>query len=200
MKNEVEVEGNAGSKAQPKLTLKQAKFAAAYPDPAAANGNGTLAAKLAGYKGNNDQLAVQASVNLRNPKIQQVISARVDTLALHALDRLGELVDATKSEPLLNEEGTLIYTDPVPHHKIQLEAIKFLFELRSKCSVSAPEQVGDDEANDESCVQWEDLEEADRALIRQATEIEVELAEIDKLEDGGGDHGNEPLETKSSNS
>jgi len=56
------------------LTAKQQRFASAYADPNGANGNATLAAKMAGYKGGDNQLAVQGSLNLKNKRIRQTIA------------------------------------------------------------------------------------------------------------------------------
>lgn len=53
-----------------KLTTKQNKFIEIY------DGNGTRAARLAGYKGNDNVLGVTANELLRNPKIAQAIKAR----------------------------------------------------------------------------------------------------------------------------
>lgn len=52
------------------LTLKQKKFIEVYA------GNGTEAARLAGYKGNENALAVAANELLRNPKIADAIANR----------------------------------------------------------------------------------------------------------------------------
>lgn len=43
-----------------------------------AQGNATQAAKAAGYRGTSSTLAVMGAQNLRNPKIQAAISARVE--------------------------------------------------------------------------------------------------------------------------
>lgn len=56
----------------PKLTSKQLKFIAAY------DGNGTKAARLAGYKGNDKTLAEVAKENLRKPLIAAAIKKRQD--------------------------------------------------------------------------------------------------------------------------
>ncbi len=53
-----------------KLTSKQEKFVEVY------DGNGTEAARLAGYEGNDNVLAQAARDNLRNPQITQAIKAR----------------------------------------------------------------------------------------------------------------------------
>jgi len=53
-----------------KLTAKQERFVAIYA------GNGTQAAKAAGYEGSDDTLAVTASKLLRNAKVRDAISKR----------------------------------------------------------------------------------------------------------------------------
>lgn len=53
-----------------KFTQKQRKFVEAY------NGNGTEAARIAGYTGNDKVLAQVATENLRKPDIQAAIQAR----------------------------------------------------------------------------------------------------------------------------
>lgn len=56
------------------LSERERRFVEAYLlDPS----NQTAAAKAAGYKGNGDALAVQASRLLRRPKVQQGIAERV---------------------------------------------------------------------------------------------------------------------------
>jgi|ERR1043165_1757630 hypothetical protein len=67
--SKTEVSPQAGDKAR--LTLKQRKFGLAYVGEA--NGNGTEACRIAGYKGNDDQLAVVATQNLRKLKIASFI-------------------------------------------------------------------------------------------------------------------------------
>jgi hypothetical protein len=72
------------SRAKPKierpLTTRQKAFGLAWVDLLAkGNENGTEAARIAGYKGNDGVLAVQAHENLRNPKIKRFIqSLRID--------------------------------------------------------------------------------------------------------------------------
>lgn len=59
-----------GEHSERKLTSKQLKFIAAY------DGNGTKAARLAGYKGNDKTLAEVAKENLRKPLIASEIKKR----------------------------------------------------------------------------------------------------------------------------
>jgi phage terminase small subunit len=170
-----------------KATLKQRKFAAEYTNPYGAKGNGTLAARLAGYKGDSNQLGVQASVNLRNPKIKQLISGMLDSMTERALQRLGEALDATSSRAFLDKEGNVVYTEPVPDHRTRLHALGFLFDLRGKCGVADAPDGGEVVHADGAVVDGEQIVDSDRALFEQAAAIEDELAELDSLNDGG-DH------------
>lgn len=56
----------------PKITTKQRKFIEAYA------GNGTEAARIAGYAGNDETLAQVAAENLRKPYIAHEIKRRED--------------------------------------------------------------------------------------------------------------------------
>ena len=58
------------------LTLKQRRFIDAYLGPAF--GNGTEAARVAGYRGNDATLAVIGSENLTKPKILKAIGKRIE--------------------------------------------------------------------------------------------------------------------------
>jgi len=58
----------------PSLTLKQQLFVDAYLG--AAQGNATLAAQIAGYKGSENTLAVSGARNLRIDKIRSAIEAK----------------------------------------------------------------------------------------------------------------------------
>lgn len=65
---------------EPRLTVKQWRFVHAYFGEA--KGNGTLAAKMAGYEGNDSVLAVTAYDLLRNPKIAKYVTAMLESAAL----------------------------------------------------------------------------------------------------------------------
>ena len=134
LKEEKEEDG----KPKPRLTLKQRRFTAAYADPNGANGNGRLAARIAGYSGDDNQLGVQAWTNLRNPKIQQSIEEALDaqgcTLDLAAV-AVAEGLRATKQRSFLDKHGNILSTDPEPNHAIRLAASKIRFAVRSKSSV-----------------------------------------------------------------
>ena len=63
-------------KRQGGLTLKQVLFTEFYLGEA--KGNGTLAAKMAGYKGDDNTLGVEASQLLDHPEIKARVGERVD--------------------------------------------------------------------------------------------------------------------------
>jgi hypothetical protein len=74
------------------LTKLQQLFVAFYCE----EWNGTKAARLAGYSGNDNVLAVTASENLRNPKIAAAIQERIDAI-MPAGEVLSRLADHARS-------------------------------------------------------------------------------------------------------
>jgi len=197
-----------------KLTDKQSRFAAAYADPHAANGNGTLASKIAGYRGRNTQLAVQASVNLRNPRIRQAIAQALDeqgcTLERAAV-AVADAMQATKRRSFLDKSGNIIYADAEPDHRTRLHAAAIRFHLEPSAGFDDEEGVGEqvggadqqanpvaqnaeagglDRAGESDTDDLAQLNPADRALFERVAEIDVELAGLDReLDDRGGEHG-----------
>jgi hypothetical protein len=100
------------------LTPKQARFAKEY----ARLGNGTAAAKAAGYRGNDVTLAAIAYENLRKPQITSEVNRESDRLAheedysalrvRRRLDRLsygaeeaGQFGTAVRAEELIGKAG-----------------------------------------------------------------------------------------------
>src|SRR5208282_5273283 len=83
-----------GALMEHRLTLKQRKFVACLLGPA--NGNQTLAARMAGYRGDDRQLAVQGSVNMRNPKIQEMMIEGLGPLLEPSMKAYAEGLVATK--------------------------------------------------------------------------------------------------------
>jgi hypothetical protein len=79
------------------LSRKQLKFVAEY----AHLGNGTEAARRAGYKGSGNVLGVQAHHNLRHPKIasaikQELAKIDIDVTPLRVKNRLHEISHAAQ--------------------------------------------------------------------------------------------------------
>ncbi|SRR6266542_2010504 len=71
------------------LTLRQHRFRDAYLG--VANGDGVMAARLAGYRGDQNVLAVTASRLLRNAKVAESMKAHVTKAAMSATEVLQEL-------------------------------------------------------------------------------------------------------------
>lgn len=80
------------------LTEKQRRFVDAYMGEA--KGNGTLAARVAGYEGDDNTLAVTASRLLRNPKVRSALNARIecDPLIMGRIERLRRLSEIARGE------------------------------------------------------------------------------------------------------
>lgn len=88
-----------------KLKPKQKLFADYYLTEA--HFNGTEAARLSDYKGNNATLAAVAYENLRKPHIKKYIDERLSALTMSAnavLARLTEIAEG-KVDDLLDEDG-----------------------------------------------------------------------------------------------
>ena len=86
------------AKARP-LSLKQKRFAREY----AKDGNGTRAAREAGYKGNGNALGVQAYDNLRKAKVTSKIAREIERIGVEfnparVRRRLDELSHAAQSD------------------------------------------------------------------------------------------------------
>lgn len=92
------------------LTVRQRRFADAY------NGNGTEAARKAGYRGSNGTLAVTAYHLLRIPKVREIIDAREEGV-------LRRLV-LTRDER--QERWSAIACDPDVPVRDQLKALEAL--------------------------------------------------------------------------
>jgi hypothetical protein len=185
-----------------KPTVKQLRFAATYVDPLGANGNGVVAARIAGYRGSARQLAVQAHSNLKNQTVQQTIAEMVDALVVPALQRVGEAMDAVTVRPFLTKSGTIVYAQPQADQKARLEASKLVFELRRACgnapvaAVSCQQEHGHDRPPEDKCAApmsaaVSEMDPADRIAFREAGEIEKQLAEVDRELAEGGEDGSE---------
>lgn len=80
------------------LPERMRRFVDAYMGEA--NGNGTRAARIAGYAGDDNTLAVQASALLRNPKVKRAREARLENDALVAgrMERVRWLTKVMRGE------------------------------------------------------------------------------------------------------
>ncbi len=184
---------NASSRPGRKPTFKQELFAAEYVK---SNGNGVAAARAAGYKGDGRQLATQASVNLKNPGVRESIAAKLEALQEPALERLADALDATKTRCFLTRDGDIVYSEPEADHKTRLHAVKLILDHRP-IAINSQSCAGDPQGCGQLCASEapvgaqtldvvSDMDPADRAAFRQASEIEKQLAELDCAEVGEG--------------
>jgi len=112
--------------ARTKLTLKQTKFIKYYFET---SGNGTQAAKLAGYKGNEDTLKVVASENLTKHYIKDAINK------LYQRNGLSDEKLLEKHIELLNAERHFVSGEDIaksPDSTVRLGALKLAYELQGK--------------------------------------------------------------------
>lgn len=78
------------------LTLKQRLFVQYYCGKA--RGNGTEAARLAGYAGSDETLGVVGFENIRNPRIKEAINEWFDAQSMHSGEITSELSDIGRAE------------------------------------------------------------------------------------------------------
>jgi hypothetical protein len=178
-----------------RLTLKQRRFAVALVGPA--KGNQAEAARIAGYAGNRRQLAVQGAVNMKNENIQKMVSEMLDGMAQHALERLAEGLDAIKMKSFVAKGGEVLKGDPEVDHSSRLRSIEIWHRLRQETGSGGADDVAHPTNNPGLAARPEvvAMSPADRTLLREAGQIEEELAEVDrqlaeeKDKDGSGGEG-----------
>ena len=184
----------AGS-AKRKLTVKQRRFVIALLGPA--EGNQAEAARIAGYAGNRLQLAVQGCMLMKHEQIQEMINEMLDEMAQHALERLAEGLDAIKTKSFVTKGGEVLKGDPEVDHSSRLRSVEIWHRLRQRTGSSGADDVADP-TNSPGLVARPEvvaMSPADRALLREAGQIEEELAEDDrqlaeeKEKDGTGGEG-----------
>lgn len=116
-----------------KLTYKQQLFVEAYLG--AAKGNATEAARLAGYKGNDQTLASVGAENLKKPQIASRVRARVDAVGMSADEVLNELAAVARipasEEPKSVQNKVKALELLGKHHKLFVEQV----DLTSKGNV-----------------------------------------------------------------
>lgn len=111
-----------------KLSVKQEKFLDAYLGEA--NGNGTKAAQLAGYKGSLQTLKSVASENLTKPDIAKEIEKRLRTTMTgeQVLKELSEIAAAECREPVRVGEKLKALDLMGKHHRIFNESVNVAIE------------------------------------------------------------------------
>jgi Terminase small subunit len=171
------------------VTTKQLRFVGALLGPAA--GCQAKAAGLAGYKGDSRQLAVIGHQVMRNQEVQRMIVERMEELLERSIGCVSEALAATKQRVLV-VYGEIIYLDPVPDHSIRLRAADRVFRHAEHAAarkldepevhpVSKPAEEPTD-THDQVVA----IDAVDRALMRQAAEIDEKLAHLDDSSENPG--------------
>lgn len=135
-----------GGKRQSRLTLRQRRFAVALVGPA--KGNQAEAARIAGYAGNRRQLATQGAVNMKNENIQKMVTDTLDGMAQHALERLGEGLDAMKTKSFVTKAGAILKGDLEVDYASRLRSVQLWDRLRQRRAVSGTDSAAHS-ANDQ---------------------------------------------------
>jgi hypothetical protein len=161
------------------MMLRQQNFVAALLGPA--KGVGTLAARLAGYKGDRRQLAVQACRLLRNREVQKLMREKLEELYRRGVDMLGEALDATKCRPFLSSGG-IVYSEREPDYPVQLKAFDRIHKLyessgRTGEPIHPPVII---EGSAQVSDQAKQTDASDRALIRATADIDERLSELER--------------------
>jgi len=168
---------------EPRLTLKQRKFVTCLLGPA--NGNQTLAARMAGYRGDDRQLAVQGSVNMRNPKIQEMMIEGLGPLLEPSMKAYAEGLVATKRRAFLTQKGEIVYSNPEIDHRVRVgtaDGILDRYERLSTRQAAGPDaddtvqQRSQDGTGPEKEVAG--LDSTDRNPISRSSEMDEKLTEI----------------------
>ncbi len=186
-----------------RLTVKQTMFANFLVG--AAHGNGTVAARMAGYRGDARQLAVQASVNMKNKRIQELISKKLELLVEPSLSVLEDGLNATKQRAFMAKDGEILYGEPEPDHRVRVATAARILDHYERSSgadtgslddgvgrgdteiVELPALTargGDGEVHDRDGTHVDQFDPDDRVLLQQVEEIDAKLAALDREPDG----------------
>ncbi len=185
------------------LTVKQMLFVDFLLGEA--HGNQTAAARMAGYRGDARQLAVQASVNMKNAKIRELISSKLASLVEPSLSALQDGLGATRQKVFLTKEGEILYAAPEADHKVRISAATRILNHYQRTSSGDTCGSDDDVApggtgvlelpsplapgsiaehcGDDGIHVVDKLDSADRDLLQQVERIDAQLATLDTESD-----------------
>lgn len=127
-----------------KLTLKQRLFVEAYLG--VSKGNGTDAARKAGYKGNDNTLHTVAQENLRKPAIAAAIQEKLNAKAtIMGADEVLELLTSTARGDFYEKREQLKALELLgKYHKLFTEKVEHSGEIEAKL-IKIPAKMTADE-------------------------------------------------------
>ena len=165
-------------------TLKQSLFAAAMAGPA--KGNTTRAARMAGYGGDRNVLAVIGWQNMRKPEIRKLIDGHLEGLVQHSLQRVAESLDAEKRHVFLTKTGEIKYSEPEPNHPVRSATAFGILKLSERLLDYGDHGDKADDGGPQSGDTAEvvknigTLTRIDRALIARVSQIDEKDAELER--------------------
>jgi len=158
--------------------MKQFRFAIAVLSGASQ----VEAARVAGYAGGNRrQLAVQGCINMKHEQIRKMINETLDGMAQHALARLAEGLDATKTKSCVTKHG-ILKGDPEVDQSNRLRSVEIWDRLRQRSGGGAGDEVANPSSDSDRAKLRKEvvaMTPVDRALLREAGEIEKELTKVE---------------------
>lgn len=163
-------------------TAKQRMFADALFGRA--KGNQTLAARMAGYGGNDAVLSVQGSRNMKNPNVQQLIEEKFKPMLEGSLEVYAQALSATTRKAFMTRQGEVKYSNPEPYWKVKMDAANRVLKHFEQPLVheepSREPDVAKNEDNAELQHEISSLSAADRTLIARTCVVEQRLADVDR--------------------
>ena len=140
---------------------------------------------MAGYRGDDRQLAVQGSVNVRNPQIQRMLTEMLDALVEPSVKMLEDGLHATWQRAFVTKAGDIVYTDPEPDHRVRIVTAHRILDWYQR---SSNRHAAGPDADDTVQQRSQDgtgpqkevagLDSTDRNPISRSSEMDEKLAEI----------------------
>jgi phage terminase small subunit len=129
-------------------TVKQRIFVEALCGPA--EGNRTVAARMAHYKGSNAVLSVQGSRNMKNAKIRQLIDEKYREMVKTSVEVNVQALSATTRKAFLTKQGVVTYSAPEPNWKVRMDAASRVLQHFEQPSPDEVNGKGDGEPKNEN--------------------------------------------------
>ena len=163
------------------LTVKQRRFVGALLGPA--NFNQSLAAKIAGYAGDDLSLAVQGCRNMQNENIKRLLKEKYEAMLEPSLETYAAALSATERQAFLTKDGKVVYSGPQPNWKVKLEAARRVVEFCQQSSADETSSKVEGEPTNENTELEQkvgSLSSTDRELLGRTCEIDERLSEVDR--------------------
>jgi hypothetical protein len=173
------------------LTLKQRKFAFAMADGTTKSQKD--AARRAGYRGNDAVVTVQASENMKNPRILQLIKERTESMVAPSLNALAQALTATKRRAFVTPDCDIVYSIAEPDHALRTRVAERVLDRYERLVASERSEAEVERDHDRVAQQPtdpapepmrdDDLSRSDRELLDRVEAIDRELGALDSVQE-----------------